>query len=696
MREIQTLYFSRMSQELVRYGGTVEKYAGDAVLAFFGVPTTHEDDPERAVLCALSMQTAMKELSREIARRWDIVTTLRIGVNTGDVVSGLWDTGARRDWGVTGDTVNTAARLQTVANPGEVLVGEETMRLARRQIAFGEERRLALKGKAELVRAFPALEPLQRTAERWETGKQRTPLVGRRADLQRILTIWKDVRQGSGQMVIVMADAGVGKSRLLAEAVERIADGEVGELRGRCFSYGQGITLSLVADFVRTLIGDYDGESPERAGERLQARVDTLLPGESQATRLEFLDVLRDLLGLSIQAEGSQSAQIRRQILVRGLRMVLEGLCRAAPTVLVLEDLHWIDPASAEVLADVLLATPDLPLLVLGSQRPGPVLPWHSWSWTQAMTIQPLDTGDTVELAQTVLGESRLSPELQVSIAERTGGNPFFIEELLHTLRETGGLVQRDGEIGLISGAAGSVPPTLTEILLARLDRLETEVRGITQVASVVGRTFGVRLLAHVLERDCSEVERSLAHLEVAEIAFPHPGSDGEWTFKHALMRDVAYKTLVARRRKQLHASVGRAMAELYPSDESVEIIAYHFALTDEQIEAAKWLERAGDRAVGMYANGPALEQYDGALERLERSSADAMSLARVQEKRSVVLKTLTRYDEAITALEGVSSVFRDANDLEAQRRVLAELGRVHAERGTTEEGVARYRTGGG
>jgi adenylate cyclase len=316
MREVQTLYFSRMHQELVRYGGTVEKYAGDAVLAFFGVPSTHEDDPERAVLCALSMQAAMKELTREIAQRWGIVTSMRIGINTGDVVSGMWDTGARRDWGVTGDTVNTAARLQTVANPGEVLVGEETMRLARRQIAFGEERRLALKGKADPVRAYPALEPLQRTAERWETGKQRTPLVGRRVDLQRILAIWEEVRGGTGRMVTVMADAGVGKSRLLAEAVERIAHGEVSELRGRCFSYGQGMTLSLVADLVRTLVGLYDGDSPERSGQRLQGRIDTLLPGESDATRLELLNVLRDLLGLSVHSEGSWSAQVRRQTLV--------------------------------------------------------------------------------------------------------------------------------------------------------------------------------------------------------------------------------------------------------------------------------------------------------------------------------------------------------------------------------------------
>jgi adenylate cyclase len=252
MREIQTLYFSRMRQELARYGGTVEKYAGDAVLAFFGVPTTHEDDPERAVLCALSMQAAMKELSREIAQRWGIVTGARIGVNTGDVVSGMWDTGARRDWGVTGDTVNTASRLQTAANPGEVLVGEETMRLARRQIAFGEQRHLVLKGKAEPVRAFRALEPLQRTAERWETSKQRTPLVGRQADLQRILTVWAEAGHGKGQIVTLTADAGVGKSRLLAEAVERIvAESEVRELRGRCFSYGQGITLSAAGRAAR-------------------------------------------------------------------------------------------------------------------------------------------------------------------------------------------------------------------------------------------------------------------------------------------------------------------------------------------------------------------------------------------------------------------------------------------------------------
>jgi adenylate cyclase len=691
MREIQTLYFSRMRQELARYGGTVEKYAGDAVLAFFGVPTTHEDDPERAVLCALSMQAAMKELSREIAQRWGIVTGARIGVNTGDVVSGMWDTGARRDWGVTGDTVNTASRLQTAANPGEVLVGEETMRLARRQIAFGEQRHLVLKGKAEPVRAFRALEPLQRTAERWETSKQRTPLVGRQADLQRILTVWAEAGHGKGQIVTLTADAGVGKSRLLAEAVERIvAESEVRELRGRCFSYGQGITLSLVADFVRALSGIYEGEGPEQAGQRLSQIVDSLLDGASEATRLELLDVLRDVLGLPVDSAREQSAQVRRQTLVRGLRLILEGACRETPAVLILEDLHWIDVASADVLADVLTVTSELPMLILSSQRPGTVLPWHSWSWTETMIINPFDHRDAVMMAQAVLGESHLSPELQASIAERTGGNPFFVEELLFALRETGGLVERDGEIGLLPGAVGSVPPTLTEVLLARLDRLEVDIRGLAQVASVIGRTFAVRLLAHVLERDMTEVERSLAVLEGAGIAYPRAGSEGEYAFKHALMRDVAYKTLVARRRRQLHTSVARAIAAQYPSDESAEMIAYHFALTDEHVEAAEWLERAGDRATGMYANGAALEHYDAAHERLQRSGAGTLARARVQEKRSAVLKTLARYDEAIDALEGVLAVYQDAGDLEAQRRVLAELGRVHAERGTTEEGVSR------
>jgi len=243
--------------------------------------------------------------------------------------------------------------------------------------------------------------------------------------------------------------------------------------------------------------------------------------------------------------------------------------------------------------------------------------------WIERLTLRPLRGVEAALLAGAVLGGSQLSPDLEAYVAERAGGNPFFVEELLRALRESGGLVQQQGVMALYPGAAERLPSTLTEVLLARLDRLDGQARGVAQVASVIGRTFGVQLLAQVMERAEETLETPLAALQQAEIAFPRGGSDLEYVFRHVTLREVAYNTLVQRRRKDLHLQTARAIALLYPSDEYVEVIAYHYARTDEDREAAEWLERAGDRAAGVYAARSRHCPLPGSDEALESSGRD-------------------------------------------------------------------------
>jgi tetratricopeptide (TPR) repeat protein len=275
-------------------------------------------------------------------------------------------------------------------------------------------------------------------------------------------------------------------------------------------------------------------------------------------------------------------------------------------------------------------------------------------------------------------------------VADRAGGNPFFVEEMLRALQETGGLEQRDGQTYLVAGAAERLPSTLTEVLLARLDRLESQVRSVAQVASVIGRSFAVRLLAQVVGREAAALDMPLTALRQAEIAFPRRGSDLEYVFKHVSMREVAYNTLVQKRRQELHLATARAIAELYPSDEYVEMIAYHYARTEEHGEAAQWLERAGDRAAGVYANETSLDNYKEARKRLELSGAEPVALALLDEKLGRVLATMNRYDEALEVLERPAEVYREARDLESVARVTALIGWTHRYCGTPQEGIAR------
>jgi adenylate cyclase len=682
-----------MVEEIDRYGGIVEKYAGDAVLALFGTPIAHEDDAERAVLCALGMQAAIQPVADQARKRWGVEPDIRVGVNTGEVVSGTWNASGRQDVAVTGDAVNTAARIQAAAEPGEVLVGLETMRLTRRRIRYGEHRELVLKGKMGTIPGYPALGIREQFGERWETSEQATPLIGRDREMVQLLDAWVRVQGGEGQLVTLVGDAGVGKSRLISELLEKIGTSTVVRvIRARCLSYGQEISLWLIADLLRTLFGVREQEALDSVGIKIRAAVTGLLPSAGGATQAEAIDVLGEVLGLP--AGGSTLAQagahVRRQALLRSLRLILRAVAERAPTIIVLEDTHWIDTASQEVLSEILSDVPGLRMLVLAAQRPGWIAPWSEWGWTERLTLRPLGDEEAAILAGAVLGGVRLSAELERYVADRAGGNPFFVEEMLRALREVGDLEERHGQMYLVSGAEERLPSTLTEVLLARLDRLEGEVRGVAQIASVIGRSFAVRLLAQVVGREQAALDMPLGALQRAEIAFPKRGTDLEYVFKHVSMREVAYNTLVQKRRQELHLATARAIAQLYPSDEYVEMIAYHYSRTEEHREAVEWLEPAGDRAAGIYANDAAIAHYQETMRRLELCGAGDLDRARLDEKLGGVLYTAGRYDDAIQALNRAIDVHRQAGDLEAAGRVTALVGRTHMRRGSAPDGLAR------
>jgi len=374
VRDIQAAYFSVASEQIERYGGVVEKYAGDAVLALFGAPIAHEDDAERAVLCALGMQAAIEPVAEQARRRWNVEPAIRVGVNTGDVVSGTWNASGRQDVAVTGDALNTAARIQAAAEPGEVLVGLETMRLTKRRIGYGERRDLVLKGKMGTVPGYPALGIREQFGERWETSEEATPLVGRDRELLELVDAWISAQGGNGQLVTVVGDAGVGKSRLITELLEKVGtSAAIRVLRGRCLSYGQEISLWLVADLLRGLFGIQEQDVVEEVRVKLSAGVAGLLKESDANTQAEAIDVLGEVLGMppGDSVVRNAGAQIRWQALIRNLRLMLRALRERAPSIVVLEDLHWIDEASEQVLTEVLGDVPGLRLLVLAAQRPG-------------------------------------------------------------------------------------------------------------------------------------------------------------------------------------------------------------------------------------------------------------------------------------------------------------------------------------
>lgn len=696
VRQIQSMYFAAMSGELHRFGGSVEKYAGDAVLALFGNPVAHEDDAERAVRCALAMQRAFEPVADTAKREYGRDLAVRIGVNTGEVVSGAWDVEGRLDYSATGDALNTAARLQTAADPGGVIVGPETMHLARRAIRFGPRRDLTLKGKSELFPAYPVLGLREEIAERWETQESRIPLVGRERELVFLMDVWARVHAGEGQLVTLVAEAGVGKSRLLAEAVERMTRmaGTV-TVRGRCLSHGEGMSLHLVADLLRSMSHLREGAPPDLVREQVRATVDALLAPWDEETRNAAADVVGSVLGLppGDSSVTHASPQVRRQTLVRSLQLLLSALSNFRPAVIVLEDLHWVDQASVEVIEGVLPALRERQAIVLATHRPGRAMPWEGWREHHSLSLEPLGEDDALVLARTILGHAELDPELERQVTGRAGGNPFFVEELLRSMRDTGALEDRQGRLCLVAGAAQRLPATLTELLMARLDQLERTARSTAQLGSVIGRTFAVPLLARIAEQEVEQLRAPLDDLERAEIAFSQRNAEQEYLFKHATIREVAYNALLLRRRRELHGATARAIIEIYPADEHVDLIAYHFSQTREHAEAAYWLDRSADRSASVFANEEAVEKYREVRRLQDIIGASPGDQARIDEKLGRILRVVARYDEALQVLEASLGAYHAALDDEGERRVTAEIGRVHRARGTADEGIGRIKT---
>lgn len=564
MREALNRYFAEMRGVLEKHGATVESYLGDAVLAVFGLPRAHEDDALRAVRAAREMQSVLDRLNDDLEARWGVRLANRIGIDTGEVIAGA--VGEQRL--VTGDAVNTAARLQNAAGAMETLIGHSTFRLVRGSARVEPVEPLVLKGKAEPVPAYRLLEVDESQGSRRQVD---TPLVGRAAELLVLEdALARAMRQGVPQAVVVSGDAGSGKSRLIAEFLRRSSESAV-ILRGRCLAYGEGITFWPLGEVVREAARVADSDSVADA----RRKVGELVPDDIAAR-------LASAIGLS--AEPFATADI-----FWAARKFFEHLCREQPLVILFEDAHWAEPTFLELIENLIGSGAAARLVVLCSARNELSDSHPDWLAGRAgvsrVRLEPLSGDDCALIIEHLLGSAGLPAAIQARILETAEGNPLFVEQMVSMLIDDGLLVF-DGEGGWTaapeSGERVIVPPSISALLAARLDRLAREERAVAEAGSVVGVAFQEAAVAAIAPKQLREgvPDRLEALTRKALIRRQEPSlaREADFRFQHALIRDAAYDGLLKRSRADMHERLGdwleRAAGER--ALEFEEIVGYH------------------------------------------------------------------------------------------------------------------------
>ena len=682
-------YHARLKQEIEHFGGTVEKFIGDAVMAVFGAPVAHEDDAERAVRAALKILEAIEDLNTE----QDVELAVRAGIATGEAVV-LLDARPEMGEGIaTGDVVNTAARLQQSAPVGAVVVGETTFRATRDMIVYDELEPVSVKGKAEAVPLWRASRPRGRFGVDVERRVD-VPFIGREHELTLLKDAYTRALQDSSlQLVTMTGEPGVGKTRLISE-FQSFVDAQpeiVWWRQGRCLPYGEGITFWALGEIVKAHAGILESDSPDEAGRKLRASVDALV--EDETDRDWFRTRLAPLTGAH-----ATEATVTREESFSAWQRFLEAIAAQRPIVMVIEDLHWADPSLVEFLDHLVDWSSGVPLVLLIAARPELYERHPGWGGGKrnsvTISLGPLTNDETARLVASLVGRSVLPAETQAALLERAGGNPLYAEEFVRMLAERGA-----------PAPDAPLPETVQALIAARLDTLPPARKSLLQDAAVVGKVFwtgAVAAIGNIEERDVKEGMREFVRKELVRPARRSSveGQD-ELAFWHVLVRDVAYQQIPRAARAEKHGAAASWIEQIAGdrAGDHAEILVHHSQQALELAEAAGatdvaelrerlrgFLLLAGERASRLDAQ-KAYEQYARALEltppehperaeMLDRASGAAWESGRVGEGRELALQALADY--------------RQRNDAIGVGRSLSTLSHVNWIMGRHAEAAAR------
>jgi adenylate cyclase len=727
VRALQGELFEELTSVVKRYDGFVEKFVGDAVMAVFGAPLAHEDDPERALHAALAMHKRVAALGDRWQRRLGVPLRLHVGVHTGRVVAGSLGATPEAAYAVTGDTVNTAARLQSAAQPGQTLVSAATHELARHAFAFESLGDTSLRGKTDRVAVYRlvGVAATPGAARGLESHGLVAPLIGRDEPLALLLAAFDRVSGGHAELVSLVGEVGSGKSRLVQEFLARLES--TGRLerttlrRTACSSLGEP-TYGVVGALFRQGFGIGMDDSLDVAEHTVLAVLRALGAGPDETTWV--ISVVRYLLGLASEARPAPDVdpeQVKRKIFL-ALRVLFERRLHEGPLVLVVEDVHRADAASVELLQFMVERLADRALMLLVTDRPAleaqPPVTRRGAHTT--VRLGPLSASESEALLVAFFrgSEAGLPGGLRELVVGRSGGNPLHLEEIVRSLIAGGVLVHEGGRWRCAADTATlEVPATLQGLLLSRVDRLSPAMRRVAQEASVLGLAFDTSLLRTITgdPDGCQAALGQLVGAELLEDITPREGTAGEaaapdhrYRFTHALIHDVIYQNLLVRRRSALHEQAGRALEVLSQRGDrprrldDLEALGHHFGLSADKLKGARYMTEAGDWARGIYANADAVRNYERALRTLEECGPNEAERVGVAERLGDVLGLMGRRDAALAHFASVLAAATASGDRGAQARLHRKMAALHWNAGqrdlarrALEDGLALLEGGG-
>ena len=647
-----------MSQAIAEFGGTVARLMGDGMLAFFGAPTSHEDDPERAALSALDIHKAVVRYGEEL----DVPLQVRIGINTGRVVMGEVGGEALSEYTAMGQPINLASRLQSSAEPGTTLIGETTCRLINHRFETRAIPPLNLKGFEEDVPAFQLLELREHAdAARGIPGIV-SPLIGRERELEKLVSVLRELQSGRGAIVTLIGEPGIGKSRLLHEARAAMGDASITWALGQATSYTAGQPFSVIRDLLRELLRINPMDSPAMIDLKIEKELAPLFD-----ERLgEIWPPIAVLLGAPVPPQYADRLEaLEPDALNRGMTsafcQLVEALAGDQPMVLGFDDLHWADPSSIDLLQALFLTTERARLLIVLLFRPDHESRiWELKTLAErdfghrllGITLEALTQSESRQLTTRLLSNDRVPEKLHELLLEKSEGNPYFLEELLQDLMESGTFEQK-GETWEVSREIQSlrVPETLQEVVQARVDRLPQDERLTLQSAAVIGKRFGYQLLETVLPH-VDNLPGQLLTLQRADLIRewsrqPEPTYD----FKQSAVQEVTYQQLLAEQRRDLHQKVAQSLEEMFAEllDEHAGMLAHHFSLAGDNPKAFMYHRMAGDKAFRLSANLEAAEHYSRAIELAQdQDNASMEDLSHLYLSLGRVHEHLAQYDQAL------------------------------------------------